>query len=176
MARDHRRHGPLHDSAGREHGAAVLDVGRSASFPWFDGTVGTTLAVLSAGDPTHLQLRSEPGIQLNEWQYTTNCFTLTSGSDGSDLNSVSVTFTPVALIDGSSGGAATITKSIGDACPIGTYDVPAGEWELANATDNVGRPVWLSTDGITFTPSIDIGNNTHEGGVVYLGFAPPADG
>ena len=148
--------------------------GVTASFPWFGGTAAQTLAILSASDPTRLLFRSEPGIPLNQWQYITNCVNLDPNAPGA--NSVSVTFTPVKLVDGSAASSATLTKSTDDACQVGVYDVPAGEWELSGATDDLGRAVWLSTDGRTFTPSIDIGTNTSEGGQITLGFAPPGSG
>lgn len=140
----------------------------SAVFPWFGGTVPMDLGTASASDPTHLEFRSNPG-GLNAWQIVTKCVDLTSGQAAS---SVSVTFTPVQLVDGSAGAGATLTKSTTDACEVGSYDIPAGAWLLANATDNLGRPVLLSTDGINFSSSVEVGNNTGQGGTVWLGFAP----
>ena len=137
----------------------------TATFPWFGSTVPLNLGTVATSDPTKLEFRSDPGNSLNYWRVFTSCLNVGAAS------SVTITFTPVRLVDGSSGSAATLTKSTSDACDVGYYNIPAGAWTLSNATDNLGRPVVLSTDDKTFSANVEVGTGTSDTDI-WLGFEP----
>ena len=115
--------------AAREHRAALLDMGRHRVVPVVRRTAAQTLAILvrqrshapavplRAGHPAqpmavHHELRQprpeRARCELGERD-------IHPGETGPT---------------GSAASSATLTKSTDDACQVGVYDVPAGEWEL----------------------------------------------
>jgi len=66
---------------------------------------------------------------------------------------------PVPVVDGATSESATLTRSTIDVCEGGIYDAPAGAWVLANAANDRRRPLLLSTNGISFSSSVEHTDN-----------------